>query len=769
MRKLLLHLTLAAVLAGTVTPAAARWRFAHRRGRPQASAILEKNRKLQETATITAATKASSAIIDEWSEVDDGVKYRYVFGYNSSKERSSETIYKSTRDADGDWGSETLLTIGTYTYEYNSAGNIRKKSVTYTANDDFPSYYIEVAYGSDGLTSYKKYEYRSDKFMPALAWKTYASGKIAEYTEYEWDGEIDVQKGFDEQGRKVSWSDYYGTGYETINALNDRTIVKYDRYTSADSTVFRYVYDDATGRLKEFYQVGNDYSYDDNRYVFTYDSLGRLIRMEEQSTGDDEDSGASSGTDMAAMVPGYTVDDFQTTEYETYTYWNDEVYGLNNPWYAVFGFEGPLTQVTVNEDDGYYVNNTYFTRDANGLLTAVTVDDFVSEEEGVKETFEIVVNSNGHVTAVYNNIDEKGTAYSSAITNRDTTLYSWSNGVIIRETSKRHMTEGKSYSYNNSVTNFTYTDNGYSTITDETSSWTSVIDGETYSSSGSSKWFSSETSDGTTYEYIDGEYDSDGKRRVLTRLLHTIQQQDVSFVRPEVVNNYDGFSIDTVITVSEAGRVAVIEDEYSYNGTTGFTNQGRQRDRYYYVNKTGDDWYTVAKENGQTVCRDLEGRPVYVLEGEYLVAEYVYYDMASDNVASGGDSGDSSAETLGIHLATISGIPDGQAYEEVSYTYNHAGLLTGKSVTYVDSDGTTTGEVLAEYVYDPVSGIASANATAPVGAVINGRTLSIGSGTLTVMTTEGRVIASGVSQFTLPAKGIYVVTANGTTVKVMAR
>ena len=80
------------------------------------------------------------------------------------------------------WGSESLLTIGTYSYEYNTQGKPLKKTVTYTPNEVFSSYFIEIQAQADGSTLYVRYEqpYAGEKYVRESSWVYRADGTLAE-------------------------------------------------------------------------------------------------------------------------------------------------------------------------------------------------------------------------------------------------------------------------------------------------------------------------------------------------------------------------------------------------------------------------------------------------------------------------------------------------------------------------------------------------------------------------------------------------------------
>ncbi len=161
------------------------------------------------------------------------------------------------------------------------------------------------------------------------------------------------------------------------------------------------------------------------------------------------------------------------------------------------------------------------------------------------------------------------------------------------------------------------------------------------------------------------------------------------------------------------------------------------------------------------MCSNFEGLPVFVLNGNRLVKEYVYRDEQLD---MGGSSG--SVELPGVEVSAKSiTIPAGQAYDEITYVYDNEGLLVGKNVATVDSKGTTTEETSIEYKY-VAAGVETIEVDAAPKAILNGRTLGFsGNEEFTIYTVDGRVIASSTTSFTLPATGIYIIAVNGQSFK----
>lgn len=86
------------------------------------------------------------------------------------------------------WGSESLLTIGTYSYEYNTQGKTLKKTVTYTPKEVFSSYFIEIQAQADDSTLYVRYEqpYAGEKYVRESSWVYRADGTLAEMRQVDY-------------------------------------------------------------------------------------------------------------------------------------------------------------------------------------------------------------------------------------------------------------------------------------------------------------------------------------------------------------------------------------------------------------------------------------------------------------------------------------------------------------------------------------------------------------------------------------------------------
>lgn len=242
-----------------------------------------------------------------------------------------------------------------------------------------------------------------------------------------------------------------------------------------------------------------------------------------------------------------------------------------------------------------------------------------------------------------------------------------------------------------------------------------------------------------------------------------VQNRDIKFERPNaLVMNHDGFSPEPPVVVSVNGRVVAAKysktnlyDEGRYTYGEYELDMAGWGDNKVYLNQC-ENYLDVSDENEQKVCRNILGYPIYVIEGNRLVQEYEYYDLVSPSEPS------TANKVRGIEL------PKGKGYELTTYSYNGKGLLVSKRQTYTDADGVTEELLNAEYHYDP-TGIVDVTANSKVGATISGRNLSIGQGKFSVATPDGRILATEVSSYRLPEAGVYIVTANGASIKVYVK
>lgn len=106
----------------------------------------------------------------------------------------------------------------------------------------------------------------------------------------------------------------------------------------------------------------------------------------------------------------------------------------------------------------------------------------------------------------------------------------------------------------------------------------------------------------------------------------------------------------------------------------------------------------------------------------------------------------------------------GGDYKQVT-TYEYEGdNLTRKAISRTDSKGTTTTETY-QYIYESFtpSGIGNvANASSVLALVVNGRTVSAGSGKrVSLYSLDGRQVAFGLGTVSAPAEGVYVVEVDG--------
>ena len=223
------------------------------------------------------------------------------------------------------------------------------------------------------------------------------------------------------------------------------------------------------------------------------------------------------------------------------------------------------------------------------------------------------------------------------------------------------------------------------------------------------------------------------------------------------MKDYDGFSTDTTIVVSVAGRVVCVnENDGNKYDDYGFT-EGIDNNVTYF-NVTRDAYFSVSHEDGNTVCKDIENRPIYILNGDRLIKEYIYFEEY-DNVSPIDPSEDPKESAKATQLSES----DPQIVcEEITYHYADNGLPTGRTVVAVDENGKRTEEITIEYKYDESTGITSPELNATQGINLNGRNLGIADGVVfSVYDMQGRLIAGNVASHTFETAGVYIITVKG--------
>lgn len=666
--------------------------------------------------------------------------------------------------------------------------------MTYDENDLFDTYRVMVTYG-DGVTEYKKYIWDDSDNMYRLneSWSYHDNGVLASYVEYNYDGDIETGSTFDANGVSTDYI-FYGSYKMTFDGeLNNPVVTYYHLDWNGDDTSTwnmekqeTYKYDPSNGRLVEYTLYDNYYDeyYDAKKYTYTYDELGRIIAIREyDEAGNDESNGS---TDPGADINGdgvvdendrpvYTAartrvtDDVEWELYyeEMYTYFNDDVYGVGNSWHDVFGMDGPLSRIDVLDENGEK-QETIFTRDTDGKLTDIafpgqvtdsyytstdkaTIDDkgqiLKIEEEFIYKSgsWEDDPNYNGKDYSYYSYIETEytwtdGQAVTAAMTDK------WDNTVSGEtDTGERHETTRYAYG-DNKVTVYTYDGNGQSPKT------TTVIEEEPG------------TARKVHHSINYGTYSED------ETIARYVQTEDISFVRPNLKADVEGMTADSTIVVSVAGRVVCAYEGESNSGFGYLDNDNyyssllEYDNTAYYANTiSGSTYFTVEHDGNETVCSDIKGLPIYILTDGRLTKEYKYYDIAQEI----GPDVPNEQQATAMRAASI---PEGQAYDEITYVYDADGRLAGKTEVSVDENGTRTEEITLEYKYDEASGIASVEADAKVGVTLDGRRIGLSDNSaFSVCTVGGQVIAAVVTSYTFNSPGIYIINAGGITTKVAVK
>lgn len=763
-------ITLALALASTANAQGVRFGRMHLKQR--AGQMVQQGMKRNNTpATVPMARLGSAADkpLDEYQEKRGDAIYRYVYAYDKDLMRSSETIYKKVKGDDGRWGEETLYDVGTYLYEYDSQGRVKAKTVSYGKNEDFVSYRVMVDYGTDGTTTYTRYELDSGNggYWPARQWSCYDSGQLASSAEYDYDGRAKYARTFAKNGIATGGGNDLRK-YVCSGTVNDSTVTHYWRDDSnaewrQERIEANRHHNWGTGRLAVYKCYGTDEyygSYEERMFEFGYDGLGRITSIKKYYTGNDDDSqpgwsggtggdGATYGSDSPARAGRAATGEPQwRLEYsETYEYWGDEVYGVGNPWHDVFGMDGPLKRIYL--DDEGYITQTLFERDASGKLLSVSYSD--EDIEGVTETGTVEVDADGLITRIEDTSEE--TYGDDYYYYSDATEYTWEGGLVTEavntwHTKTRYPDGQREYT---EVTNFRYSyGEGSFTVTAE-------------NDQSANKDECTITDDGSRYS-VATRSSTDGTWTDGYRFVREVQQEDVSFVMPDISADMAGFSPDSTVVASVAGRVVCAYDcGYDNDMNYGF-HSIEEDNSYNYMNAiSGKTYFAISHDGDETVCSDIEGRPIYVVAGGRLVRQYIYHEADYGNAGPTTGSGNAG-------MSRAATVPAGLAYDEITYTYDSRGRIAGRTEVSVSEDGTRTEEVKLEYTYNEAAAIATAEATAKAGVRLTGRTLGMADGSrFSVYNAAGQLLAEGATEFTPAAAGIYIVKAGGLTAKVAVR
>ena len=690
---------------------------------------------------------AKNVRIDETTDVRGDNLYRYVFAYNKNNERSSETIYKK-HFSGVKWSEEEFCNKGIYTYEYDTQGRIVSKTVKYeNENDhDFVSYNISVDYSNPEYTAYTKYsiDYYGDYWKKA-AWSFYKNGQMRHYDNIPSDRDIPYKNDcysitYDENGSCIKLEMNGQSGKELHGLLNDSTITRSEGYDGmlTEQSVESYVYNPENGKLTEYKEWGK--SRDSRKYEYVYDQFGRISAIRKYyDQNDEEDTGSPYRIRKAASNYEHELKEepkWRLEYNETFTYFNDEVYGIGNPWHDVFGFDGPLTNRHLVDDDYEegqpWVEDLTLNRDTNGKLLSV-VSTKPEDNGEIVEKNTIDVDADGHIIREYA-YSKEGTYFEETTT----VDYLWENGTVVssKEISKETET-GYEYQYVRDCT-YAYGDGTFSFKCKQTNS----SDNESESSG-------TITKRNKGYIVVENE-----GTKELARFIQEVQTEDVRFTRPNLVRDYEGFTTDSTIIASVKDRVVVFGKMIGGDTNYKWGNvEWGVGDVDAYFNTNEDTYFSISHDGDQTICSNYKGQPRFVLKDGKLLKEIIYED-AGYNVVVPNNA-----------VARVA-IPTGEAYKEITYLYDDNGLVVGQTVTTVDENGATTDEVTVEVKYDPASGIDNMTVSTDGKLSLNGRTIGLADGQVfSVFTLDGTQLSAGTQEFTFPKAGVYMISLNGKTMK----
>lgn len=731
----------------------------------------------------SAQSGGTGALLDEtYQFTDDGDGlFRYVFAYDSNKQRSSETIYYKERNA-GVWGSESLYEVGNYSYQFDSKGRLKVKEVKYSlGKPQFQTYRIMVDYNDnaaagEAVSTFKRYTLADDNnYQLEEQWSLYANGQLASHSlfnsydavshRYDENGTINAILSYDFSGDKLV------TKVTKSGTLNDSTIVHYE--DGMPSWTERYRYDGKTGRPLEYTKWGK--TVDAFHNVWEYDAQGRIVLDEHYIDSADDDVDYPTGAALSgkrsqcgARLPfmsagrseaaadarkadaaprrnrtesALTEPEWKLDERITYKYFNDEVYPVSNSWRSVMYMEGPLSECAFlekgDETEPDYEERIVFTRDASGKLTAV--NHTYSKETDIENSSVYVVDAAGHVTRrTYTNKETSGDRTETYVEDNQ---YVWDSDHCVSMVETNGYTPGQQtktshvYTYDTAANKFTDElrithENG----TDEPSTVTYTVQ-----------------QNGTSVEATNKE-----SAYCNSRYIREVQQEDVSFIAPNMLKDFDGAYPEPRTVISVKGRVVTTATGprgkyYGYVEVPALNDADNQ-----YLTLAPGQYFSVKRVGNQLVCSDIDGFPVYVVEGNLLKKEYIYLDNTS-------------SVTPQASVAPVAKAADGVECTEVEYFYSQYGLLVGQTLTDISADGKRTENISIEYKYDEATGIGTYEATTAK-MQLSGRSLGLTDGTtFSVYTLGGTQLAANVADYTFASSGVYIVKVGGKSVKLTVK
>jgi len=258
--------------------------------------------------------------------------------------------------------------------------------------------------------------------------------------------------------------------------------------------------------------------------------------------------------------------------------------------------------------------------------------------------------------------------------------------------------------------------------------------------------------------------------------IHTLEFQAKSFSSPCSADFFVEYATEDYTTEDIAAKFQPVGEKVSIKGGSGYGSAGGKWNLYSYElpadakyvaihfvgeSKSGYDSWGDPETTYNILCLDdilLKSEPM----AKPTFNVYYREDSAAEKVSP-------KAEGEATVKAPLKHNTDPVA--ENSYNLPRPAANTEFFVSSVYPQGETA---LSEgYRYDISTGVTDIDAESAVRVKVDGRDISATAGSVTapvsVYAVDGKLLAAGVEKFTASEAGVYVVKANGTTVKVAVR
>ena len=631
---------------------------------------------------------------------------------------------------------------------------VAKDKYEYLVNTPKSGYYTELSYSNsrsgDKLELYDQHEYSNNWYLPMIN-----DGKPREKSDYDVNADGSVTKYRTKFG---TW-----TKFPAFNRY--RTLVEY--YDGSYAPYYSDEYYDDEGNelfgLDEIYvsddgsyvtEVGlNDGSGRDENVLYTLHNANGIetgkarrrnvgLLFESSSSSSTSDGSSQSSESIEVKGVSYADDVYEIYRDGEWKPWSGKHDVTENGNHAILDINenGYPHEVEVYEDGNISEKRSYTYSDNGYTRTTYGYDE--DEKKLVKDYYtEVSQDKEGTITYISYEYDRE----NGSVMGADKTLI-YKNGKI------------EKYDWNSGNGKFEGTPTLYGTTTIGSTDADGVTTNTTYNrdanvmvaSSQSRSWVDADGSAmKENYKIDNGTLVKESK--TVTKMVECPQFEVTEPSDPLKAIDTDATD-NTNVSVASSSSQNQVTNTFNYSWDTS-ANDWKLTSKYETTFDVDDYSFTEMQTQVSSDGNTVTNLKVIKRDGSHRILENLSEQATSPNPNTnteywGGD------------------------YKYVT-TYEYEGdNLTRKTISHTDSRGATTTETY-QYIYESFtpSGIGNvANASSVLALVVNGRTVSAGSGKrVNLYSLDGKQVASGLGTVAAPVAGVYVVEVDGVKRKLMLK